>query len=99
MTVVDAAMRKLRTEARDAGKLAMFEQLFEFLTERPGEADYERAAQALKLRRKTLAVAVHRLRRRLRELVRAELAQTTAGREDLESELRDLRSTLAGVLG
>jgi RNA polymerase sigma-70 factor (ECF subfamily) len=98
MAVLDAAMRKLRNEAEQAGKAAMFERLAEFLTERPDEADYERAAQSLQLRRNTLAVAVHRLRQRLRELVRAELAQTTAAREDLESELRDLRATLAGAI-
>jgi RNA polymerase sigma-70 factor (ECF subfamily) len=98
MSVLDAAMRRLRTEAQEAGKMEMFEQLSEFLTERPDEADYERAARALNLRRNTLAVAVHRLRHRLRELVRAELAQTTAAREDLESELRDLRASLAGVI-
>ena len=98
VAVLEAAMRKLRTEAEDAGKLPMFEQLAEFLTERPDEADYERVARSLNLRRNTLAVAVHRLRHRLRELVRAELAQTTAAREDLESELRDLRATLAGVI-
>jgi len=98
MTVLDAAMRRLRAEARDAGKIEMFEQLSEFLTERPDEADYERAARALNLRRNTLAVAVHRMRHRLRELVRAELEQTTAAREDLETELRDLRATLAGVI-
>ena len=98
MAVLEAAMRKLRAEAEDAGKLPMFEQLSEFLTERPDEADYERAARALNLRRNTLAVAVHRLRHRLRELVRAELAQTTVAREDLESELRDLRATLAAVI-
>jgi len=98
MSVLDVAMRRLRAEAREAGKVEMFEQLSEFLTERPDEADYERAARALNLRRNTLAVAVHRLRHRLRELVRAELAQTTAAREDLETELRDLRATLAGVI-
>lgn len=98
ISVLDAAMRQLREEACEAGKLEMFEQLSEFLTERPDEADYERAARALNLRRNTLAVAVHRMRHRLRELVHAELAQTTAAREDLESELRDLRATLAGVI-
>lgn len=98
IAVVDAALHKLRAEAEQAGRRDMFDQLAEFLTERPDEADYHRAAQALNLRRNTLAVAVHRLRHRLRELVRAELAQTTAAREDLESELRDLRQTLAGVL-
>src|SRR6185312_6414507 len=67
MTVLGSAMRRLRTEAQEAGKIEMFETLSEFLTERPDEADYERAARALNLRRNTLAVAVHRLRQRLRE--------------------------------
>ena len=98
MAVLDAAMRKLHAEAEAAGKLPLFEQLSEFLTERPDEADYERVACVLNLRRNTLAVAVHRLRHRLRELVRAEVEQTIAAREDLEAEVRELRATLAGVI-
>jgi RNA polymerase sigma factor (sigma-70 family) len=98
MAVLDAAMHKLHAEAETAGKLPLFEQLSEFLTERPDEADYERVARVLNLRRNTLAVAVHRLRHRLRELVRAELAQTVVAREDMEAEVRDLRATLAGVI-
>ena len=98
MAVLDAAMRKLRAEAESADKLPLFEQLSEFLTERPDEADYERVARVLNLRRNTLAVAVHRLRHRLRELVRAELEQTIAAREDLEAEVRELRASLAGVI-
>jgi hypothetical protein len=35
-------------------------------------------------------VAVQRLRRRCRELVRAEIAQTVDGPEAMEAELRDL---------
>lgn len=98
LSVLDAAMHRLRAEAREAGKLALFDQLAEFLAESPDAADYERAAQALKLRRNTLAVAVHRLRHRLRQLVRAELEQTTDGRESLEEELRALRASLAGIV-
>ena len=98
MTVLESAMRRLRAEAADAGKIEMFDALSEFLTERPDEADYDRASRTLNLRRNTLAVAVHRLRHRLRELVRAELAQTIEAREDLETELRDLRATFAGVI-
>jgi RNA polymerase sigma factor (sigma-70 family) len=98
VTLLDAAVRRLRAEADEAGKLEMFEQLQEFLTEAPDEADYARAASALNLRRNTLAVAVHRLRHRLRELVREELLQTTTGRDEMESELRELRTTLAGVM-
>jgi RNA polymerase sigma-70 factor (ECF subfamily) len=98
VAVLDAAMNRLREEAERAGKVALFEQLQEFLTERPDEADYARAAAALNLRRNTLAVAVHRMRHRLRELVREELAQTTVDREDLESELRGLRAALGAAM-
>jgi DNA-directed RNA polymerase specialized sigma24 family protein len=96
IAVLDAAMTRLRAEAVKAGKSELFDQLREFLTERPDEADYARAAAALNLRRNTLAVAVHRLRHRLRELVREELAQTTTCKDDLDAELRELRATLSG---
>ncbi len=95
---LDSAMRRLRAEAEAAGKLALFEQLREFLGERPDEADYTRVAEALHLRRNTLAVAVHRMRHRLRELVRDELAQTTTNRAEMESELRALRHSLGRIL-
>lgn len=98
LAVLDAALHKLRKEAVAAGKRELFEKLREFLVERPDEAEYELAARALNLRRNTLAVAVHRLRHRLRVLVRAELEQTTAGRAELETELRELRGTLARVI-
>lgn len=93
-----AAFARLREEAERAGKLAMFERLSEFLAEPPDEADYARAAEELHLRRNTLAVAVHRMRRRLRDLVREELAETTADRCDMDSELHALREALGAAL-
>jgi RNA polymerase sigma factor (sigma-70 family) len=98
LAVLEAAMSKLRAEAEKTGKVAQFDQLREFLTERPDEEDYARASATLNMRRNTLAVAVHRLRHRLRELIRTELAQTTAAHEDLELELRDLRASMADVI-
>jgi RNA polymerase sigma-70 factor (ECF subfamily) len=92
--VLDAAFSKLRAEAEQAGKLELFEHLSEFLLELPDASDYARVAGALHLRRNTLAVAVHRLRQRLRDLVRAELAETTDGGAALEEELRALRGSL-----
>jgi len=96
--VLDNAMRRLRAEAEQAGKRELFERLRDFLTEAPDEADYARAAEALNLRRNTLAVAVHRLRHRLREMVREELAETATGRDELDSELRELRAALGTVM-
>lgn len=72
--VLNTACARLRAEAEHAGNLALFERLSEFLIEPPDDSDYARAAQDLRLRRNTLAVAVHRLRQRLRELVHEELA-------------------------
>lgn len=97
-TVLEAAMQRLRAEARQAGKLHLFDQLSEFLLDRAEEGDYARAADALQMRRNALGVAVHRLRGRLREFVRDELAQTTASRAELESELRHLRKALNSVM-
>lgn len=95
--VMNAALRRLRREAREAGKITLFEGLSEFLVERPDEADYARVAESLKLRRNTLAVAVHRMRNRLRELVCEELAQTAMDDEHLDQELTDLRYCLGAV--
>ncbi len=97
-TVIDSAKRRLRAEAAAAGKLDLYEQLCEFLGERPDEADYERIAETLQMRRNTLAVAVHRLRHRLRELVRDELAQTTANRAQQDAEWRDLRRSFGRIM-
>ena|GEM_PF-280521 len=94
ITVLGRALNRLRSEADAAGKRALFDALREFLVERPDEADYARAAEQLKLRRNTLAVAVHRLRHRLRELIEEELADTTAAQDDLDTELRDLKGAL-----
>jgi len=96
--VLHAAMRRLRSEAKAAGKANLFDNLSEFLIEPPDEADYQRVAEALNMRRNTLAVAVHRMRQRLRELVCRELAQTAADDSDLEQELEDLRLCLGAVL-
>ena len=91
IAVVDAAMTRLREEAERAGKLALFEHLSEFVAERPDESEYARLAGALGMRRNTLAVAVHRMRARLRDLVREEVAQTAVDPDTLADELRDLR--------
>ena len=92
--VLRAAFARLRCEAEQAGKLDLFKRLSEFLIERPDEAEYAHAADDLHLRRNTLAVAVHRMRHRLRELVREELAETTSTHAELEEEMRTLRGSM-----
>ena len=98
LVVIDAALRRLRSETQLAGKGELFDHLRDFLVERPDEADYARVAAALKMRRNTVAVSVHRLRQRLRELVREEVAQTAADRNAFDIELRELRGALGAAM-
>jgi RNA polymerase sigma factor (sigma-70 family) len=95
LTVVDRALNALREEARAAGKLPLFDALREYLVEAPDGDDYARLAARFGMRNNTLAVAVHRLRQRLRACVRAELAETVAW--DVEAELEILRGALGGA--
>ena len=97
LTVLARAKDRLRQEAEQAGKLALFDGLQEFLLEQPGRDDYQRVSDRLGLRRNTLAVAVHRMRERLRELVRSELVETVSAAPDVEIEIGALRQVLGGA--
>ncbi len=97
-SVLQTALNRLRDEAAEAGKSELFGHLREFLVERPDDVDYARVADELKLRRNTVAVAVHRLRHRLRTLVSEELAHTAADDSDLDQELEELRHSLGAVI-
>ncbi len=90
-------MAALEAEAAASGKAALFARLREFLTEVPEAEDYARAAADLGLRQNTVAVSVHRLRERLRDQVRAQLADTVADPAEVDDELRALRAVLGAV--
>jgi RNA polymerase sigma-70 factor (ECF subfamily) len=93
--VLQEGLRRLEHEAAQAGRSELFAVLRPFLVEAPDEADYETVGNAQGLRRNTIAVAVHRLRSRLQELVREVLADAASDAPDLETELRHLREVLA----
>jgi RNA polymerase sigma-70 factor (ECF subfamily) len=88
------ALTRLQDEARRNGKDKLFEQLRPFLLENPDGSEYDIVASALGMRRNTVAVAVHRLRARLQEVVRAVVADTVDDPREAELELRRLRHSL-----
>lgn len=98
-TVLEHATRRLRAEAREAGKLAQFDRLAGFLAEAPDPSVYAALGAELGLRPNTIAVNVHRLRQRLRSLVRLELLQTVADPGSLDEELRELRHSFSANPG
>jgi RNA polymerase sigma factor (sigma-70 family) len=93
-TVLREALRRLEGEAAAAGRAELFVQLRPYLVEVPEEGDYDAVAEAFGLRRNTVAVAVHRLRERMREVVREVVVDAAEGSEEIESELRRMRSVL-----
>lgn len=91
------AMRALRAEAEASGKSEQFEALKGTLT--GTEPDRSAIAQQLGMSAGALKVAVHRLRQRYRELLRAEIAQTVTEPSEIEDEMRTLVSALRGNPG
>jgi RNA polymerase sigma-70 factor (ECF subfamily) len=73
-----------------AEKKELFEKLKPYLMAQKGKISYAEAAIALGMNEGALKVAVHRLRRRFRELFRAEVAQTVARPEEIDDEIRHL---------
>jgi DNA-directed RNA polymerase specialized sigma24 family protein len=93
-TVLEEALRKLQAEMSTEEKSRQFAQLKVYLTDEPGEGDYAAAGTQLGMSRQAVGVAVHRLRQRYRELVRAEVAQTVASPLEVEEEMRHLYEAL-----
>lgn len=88
--VFATAVERLRHEFEAAGKLKDFSVLQPFLSQ-PGERlAYARAGAQLKLKPETVAVCVHRMRKRYGELVRLEVKRTVAEETDIDDELQHL---------
>lgn len=94
LTVLRRAMDSLHEECVHAGKQTLFAALQPCLVEPPDAGDYVRLGAALGMTPNTVAVAVKRLRLRLRERIRDELSQTVADAQSLTSELALLRGVL-----
>jgi RNA polymerase sigma-70 factor (ECF subfamily) len=90
LTLIERALAALRDEFAEGGKLAQFDQLKPYLGGDEGTVPYRELGTALHMSEGAVKVAVHRMRRRCRELLRAEIAHTVAGPEELQEELRDL---------
>ena len=81
---------------RRCGKVRHFELLDRFLPREPEAGEYAAMAADLGVSAGAIGVSVHRLRRRFRELVRAEIADTVADRAQVETEMRVLLDALRG---
>ena len=92
--VLRQAMVTLHAEAQAAGKGELFRALRPWLFESPEGEAYDALAARLNLRRNTVAVALHRLRQRLHDTVRRELADTVTDAGEVDAELDVMRAAL-----
>jgi RNA polymerase sigma-70 factor (ECF subfamily) len=87
---MEQALKRLRAEQEAAGTLAQFELLSSFLFDDSHSADYAQTSERLGLARNAVAAAVSRLRKRYRQLIRSEIAQTVSQPSEIEDELQHL---------
>jgi RNA polymerase sigma factor (sigma-70 family) len=95
LTLLDQAMVKLKEECAAAGKGLQFEKLGSFLTDEATQSDCAAAGAQLGMRAGAVAVAIHRLRQRYRELVREAVLHVVASPTEVEDEIRWLFAAVA----
>jgi RNA polymerase sigma-70 factor (ECF subfamily) len=91
--LLEKVLSQLRTEFTAIGKAEVFEQLEPALT--GDKLAYAEIATRLHLTEGAVRVAVHRLRLRYRDLVRAEIAETVESEQDVDAELQHLFAALS----
>lgn len=92
LELIARAKEKLRQESEADGKGELFEALKQSLT--GDEPSRSESAARLGMSESALKAAVHRLRQRYRELLRAEIAETVSTRTEIDDEMRYLVEVL-----
>jgi RNA polymerase sigma factor (sigma-70 family) len=90
LTLLAKVIERLRAECEADGKLKQFEALKVFLTVGKGALSHGDAAKLLGTDETAVRVAVHRLRKRYRQLLRDEIAQTLSDPAQVDEEMRAL---------
>ena len=93
MTLLERTMTKLQEEYVASGRAKLFDHLRNCLARDESALPYAEIAAQLSLTEAAVKMAVHRLRARYREILRAEIAETVSAEEEVEDEIRHLFST------
>lgn len=95
LTLLEQALARLRQEYHERGRQEIFEQLKTTLTEGRSGVAYAELGARLGISEASVKMAVHRLRQRYREVIRAEIAETVAQQSEVEDELREVFRALS----
>ena len=95
LTVLDRTMDRLEAESARKNKQRLFECLKSYLGPELNPDTYRDVAVELDMTEGAVKVTLHRLRKRFRQLLRDEIAQTVAAEDQIDQEIRDLFDALA----
>jgi RNA polymerase sigma-70 factor (ECF subfamily) len=95
LTLLDNILQRLRAEYEAEGRGDLFSALSSTLEGNSESQPYRQLAAKTNLSEGAVKVAVHRLRKRYRQLLRTEVAQTIAAGADVDEELHHLFAALA----
>jgi len=88
--LLNRVMQQLQEEMQEAGRNDSFDHLKGLLAGRADNATYAQAASLLDTTEAAARMAVHRMRKRYRELLRQEIAETVEHVSDVDDEVRRL---------
>jgi RNA polymerase sigma-70 factor (ECF subfamily) len=94
MTLLEEVLTRLEFEFQNEGKADLFAALKPALLGLRESQPYATLATQLGMNESAVKVAVHRLRKRYRELIRDEIANTLESSEEVEAEMRYLLRVL-----
>jgi RNA polymerase sigma-70 factor (ECF subfamily) len=90
LALLAKVIERLQQECAADGKARLFDQLKMFLMAGKGESAQSDVAKTLGMEEGAVRVAIHRLRKRYRVLLRDEIAQTLADESQVDEEMRAL---------
>jgi len=96
LTLLDQVLARLRAEFSSPDKQALFEALKGSVLGEEAEASYQQIGLKLGMAEGAVKIAVHRMRQRYRELLRAEVAHTVQTTAEVDEELKHLAAVLRG---
>ena len=90
MALLDKVVARLKAEYSSVGKSELFRLFVEYLVPGTSRTPYRKIASQVGMSEGAVKVAIHRLRKRYREILRDEVAQTLTDNEKVEDEIKYL---------
>jgi DNA-directed RNA polymerase specialized sigma24 family protein len=96
LALLERVIQRLQAECAVEGRAELFAQARGYLMVGEAAIPYAQAVMELGMDEGAVRVAVHRLRKRYRALLRGEIAQTVNDPAQVKEELKSLQAALAG---